>query len=479
MDCHKNRVENPFRTGSLACCLLVVGLFSMAWPGRATAANEGLGELICEDSLVSTDAPTDVAAQLQHLQQQIDMLRSMPPANPIPCCPATDCPQFPTARLTGFFQADAIWFSQSLANQIAVGNGVAADGDAQDGADFRRARLAAVGEVWNDVSYSLEMDFGFPGRPSFMDVWLQFDDVGRSSQLRIGQFRQPFGMDGLTSVKELTFLERALPFAFLPFRQIGAMLSGSNRSETATWAVSGFRYPTDVYGGNVGDNGGYAMATRLTGVLLQDCQQNCILHLGGGYSYLDPSNDRVQYRNQPEVFVGETGGAALVPTGVPSNVPPFVDTGIINTQHVNLVSAELAFSYRSFYAQSEAIFANVDQMGGPSLTFPGAYVYAAYLLTGETRPYNGKTGVFGRVKPRCSVGRGGIGCWELAARWSYIDLNDQNIRGNRLNDLTTGLNWYLNPYTKFQWNYIHAMLNSDINGDSDADILAMRAQIDF
>ncbi|HCS52612.1 MAG TPA: porin, partial [Planctomycetaceae bacterium] len=71
------------------------------------------------------------------------------------------------------------------------------------------------------------------------------------------------------------------------------------------------------------------------------------------------------------------------------------------------------------------------------------------------------------------------GAWEIAGRWSYIDLNDENIQGSRLNDLTAGLNWYLNPYTKFQWNYIHAMLDSPLNGDSSADIFAMRAQVDF
>ena len=35
------------------------------------------------------------------------------------------------------------------------------------------------------------------------------------------------------------------------------------------------------------------------------------------------------------------------------------------------------------------------------------------------------------------------------------------------------------PRTKFQFNYIHAMLDSPINGDSSVDIFATRAQVDF
>lgn len=440
--------------------------------------------------------PTDWQQEANRLQKQIDELRSLgiisqaslahPTENSespkmMNCTPfPVEKANFPTARLTGFFQADALWASQSLANQVAVGNGVAADGDVQDGADFRRARLAATGQAWDNTDYMLEMDFAFPGRPSFMDAWMEIGDVFGGSKVRVGQFRQPFGMDGLTSVKEMTFLERGLPFAFLPFRQIGTMIHGNSRDELTTWAVSGFRFPTDTFGGNVGDNGGYGMATRVTGLLLDGGDGSGLLHVGGGYSYIDPANDLVQYRNQPEIFVGETGGGALVPTGVPSNLPPFVDTGLIATANVNMANLELAISHGSLYAQSEAIVAIVDQQNGTSVRLPGAYAYTGYFLTGEARPYNRKNGVFGRVKPNQSVGKdGGLGAWEIAGRWSYIDLNDANIRGGRLNNLTAGLNWYLNPSTKFQFNYIHSMLDSPINDESSANLFAMRTQVDF
>ena len=51
--------------------------------------------------------------------------------------------------------------------------------------------------------------------------------------------------------------------------------------------------------------------------------------------------------------------------------------------------------------------------------------------------------------------------------------------GRRLNDLTFGVNWYVNGFTKFQFNYIRAFLNDPTNGRSDANIVALRTQIDF
>ena len=57
----------------------------------------------------------------------------------------------------------------------------------------------------------------------------------------------------------------------------------------------------------------------------------------------------------------------------------------------------------------------------------------SYFLTGENRPYNRKMGVFDRVKPyedffRVRTCDGNVatgrGAWEVAYRFSYIDMLD-------------------------------------------------------
>jgi phosphate-selective porin len=47
----------------------------------------------------------------------------------------------------------------------------------------------------------------------------------------------------------------------------------------------------------------------------------------------------------------------------------------------------------------------------------------------------------------------GHGAWQVGVRYNYLNLDDKGIDGGFLNDLTLGLNWYINPNMKFQWNF--------------------------
>jgi phosphate-selective porin OprO/OprP len=326
--------------------------------------------------------------------------------------------------------------------------------------------------VAENVGYMIEFDFAVLGRPSFMDVYLDLQELPVGT-LRVGQWRQPFGMDAMTSVRELWFLERALPFAFVPFRQTGIGIFDTALDESMTWAVSAYRYPTDPFGNDFGDSG-YGGSTRVTAAPYYDEELNAVVHLGAGYSINNPSTGRVRFRSTPEVFF--TLGDFNTP---PTAVRFFIDTGPIPASLYNLVGAELGGALGPFTVQSEVFYAMVDQRAGPALQFPGAYVQAAWVLTGEHHPYNRQTGVFTRVVPDAPFGTTGCGAWEVLARWSKLDLSDENVAGGRLHDVTLGLNWYLNRFTKFQLNYVHAILDSTASDHAVTDVAAVRAQVDF
>lgn len=375
---------------------------------------------------------------------------------------------YPEIALTGFFQADAGWFSQDAAN-------VAAFGDIQDFADFRRARLAAKGKVAEDVAYMVEFDFAFPGRPTFMDVYGEFQDVVGWGNIRIGQWRQPMSMDALTSVKELAFLERNSSFAaFLPFRQIGIGAFDTYALEQGTWALSVYKFPTSQVGTAVGD-GGYGLSYRNTFAPLMDLDCDRVIHTGFGYSYNRSANNSLRFRSTPEI--GVTAGDVNFN---PVIVPFFVDTNNFGAEGFSLFNAELAAGLGPLVCQAEVYYVVAQTLAGTDATFAGAYAQAAYVLTGEHRKYNPKQGVFGRFVPESKDANGKLcPAWEVATRWSYLNLNDDAVQGGQLNDLTFGLTCRWNKFTMMQFNYIHAFQQQAAFGKNNADILAMRFQIDF
>lgn len=375
-------------------------------------------------------------------------------------------PKYPLIAISGFAQIDGIWFAQDGANQAVVG-------DAQDVGEFRRARLGAKGNLTENVSYKMEYDFAFPGRPNFTDVWVNTTDIPGLGNVKVGQWKQPFSMEPATSIREVMFMERSLAFALAPFRQVGVGAFNTAFDQAATWAVSGYRYPTDQFGSASGD-GGYGTSTRETMVLWSDDDGN-VIHLAGNYAYNNPSTNTVRLRSTPEV--GFTQGDFNNTTVFP--IPFFVDTLALPTDNYQVVGGEFAVGLGSLVFQSELMEGRVDRNGAGTLHFPAGYAQLGYVLTGERRTYDRTAAAFTRVVPDVNFGQGGPGAFELCGRYSVLDLNDADVQGGRLQDLTCGLNWYLNKFTRIEFNYIHAMLDRPVGNDTDADIFGTRAQFDF
>jgi phosphate-selective porin OprO/OprP len=370
---------------------------------------------------------------------------------------------------SGFVQLDSGWFNQSIANRQAVG-------DVADTTGIRRLRLRATGQVLPDTSYVVDLDFAASGHPSFRDVKFTLHEQELLQNIQIGYFPQPVGFEAMTSGRDLLLLERQLPFALVPFRQTGIGAYGVGEEDLAQWSVSGYRFPTNPFGVSQGESGGWGVATRgsISPIYQRDSGQ--LLHLGGSYSFVNPGTNEVRYAIEPSFFVTDP---ATNPTN--SRVPVFVDTGSINTRGINLTGLEFAAQHGPLLLQAEAIGAFVDQIDGSSLAFPAASAKIAYVLTGESHPYNAELGVFDRIHPRNPSRLFDIfgGAWESVLGWAHLDLNNRNIQGGRMNAIVLGLNRYINDHVKFQFNVIRVHLDDPNTGASPATIAAFRIQAEF
>ena len=208
----------------------------------------------------------------------------------------------------------------------------------------------------------------------------------------------------------------------------------------------------DGFGEGAGSD--YNFTARVTAVPWQD--EDGLLHLGIAYSYKNASS--VSYDARPESHLAIK----------------LVDTGDIVADNASLLGLEAAILLGALSVQGEYMVATPDLAAGSDPDLTGYYIAASYFLTGEQRNYKAAKGAFGRVKPSENLGAGS-GALEIAARLSNVDLSDKAVAGGELDDVTLGVNWYLNPNTRIMANYVAA----DLDGVGDVNVIETRFQIDF
>ncbi len=329
-------------------------------------------------------------------------------------------------------------------------------GDLADGTEFRTARMYMSGSIYENIDYKLQFDFAKTDN-EFKDVYFGIRDFP-FGYLKMGHFKEPFGLEELTSSRFITFMERSLANAFVPGRNTGFMLSSTALNNRATWAAGIFRQ-TGKWGGESSE-GGYNLTGRVTALPLYEDEGANLLHVGAAYSLRNPK-DTVQYATEPEANLA----------------PDFVDSTALTANRAGVLGLECAWIDGPFSLQGEYMYADVEGKGGASSpNFDGFYIQGSYFLTGEHRKYKTSSGAFDRVKPKENFRfGGGPGAWEAAVRYSSIDLDDNGVSGGELKDVTVGLNWYLNPNTRIMWDYIRA----DLDNVGDANLFLMRFQVDF
>ncbi len=308
----------------------------------------------------------------------------------------------------------------------------------------------------------------------------------------------------MTSSRFITFMERSAPTtAFTPGSTTGFGVWGYTEDLRNTYGMGIFRPVTDQEGDSVTDDGedsaDTAFTARLTHLFYYDEPSNgrYLWEVGGAASYRTPANNKsftngfAGFATRPEMRMAADSTANPPAFGGAGDIPNFVNTGTLNgVNDWEVYNVETAWVNGPLSVQAEAFWANVNRETAADLFFPGAYVEVSYFLTGENRNFDRLAARFDRVTPfenffRVRTADGvccGKGAWQLAARYSYLDLNDDGINGGRMNDFTFGTNWYLNPYTRWMFNYVHSDLVRTAGtgtGSSNADLFGMRFQIDF
>ena len=109
----------------------------------------------------------------------------------------------------------------------------------------------------------------------------------------------------------------------------------------------------------------------------------------------------------------------------------------------------------------------------PAAELSGWYAYLSWFPTGDRRRYRPARGVFGAVRPKHDYG-----ALELALRYSFLDLQDRAVGGDRGSIVTLGVNWYLNRSIRLMADYSGLEAERRF-GDARPNVFQMRLQLTF
>jgi phosphate-selective porin OprO/OprP len=383
-----------------------------------------------------------------------------------------------------------------------------------DGVIFRRARLGLQGTIWEVFDFVAEFDFSesYPTSETigFREVWVGVNQLPYIGTFRVGHFKEPYGLEHLTSSRYITFIERTvLDQTFIgDDYNPGFIVTNTCADDRIQWALCFSRTANNAGSNDLGD-GRYNLTGRVTALPVYANDGRCLVHVGASARWGELS--------ETPSSTGTPGAQSVNLRSRTYRVDPqaFAQTGTIFADNWKHYGVEFLAIMGPFSLQAEAMrvefdnagtTAGVRELGDPE--FFSYYVFGTYSLTGEHRQYNRRSGAIDRpivYEPFFLVKTGEDGCegccwgkgaWEIAARYAYLDLLDDGFSGNgipvgvagnnatsgaaQLHQYTLGLNWYWNRNMKVMFNYEHLHVeHAGTDRDRDANYFVTRFAWDF
>ena len=327
---------------------------------------------------------------------------------------------------------------------------------------LRRARINLTGDFAEKFDFKVEGDFensdglsssrtAFEATDIFIN-WHQFAEAN----IKVGQWKAPFGLEQITPDPSLIIIERSLPTgALTPERQIGVQVWGKPFTNVWPEQKDLLTYYAGIFNGNgrntsINDNNNFMYVGRLELMPFKGkiFGQDSSLKLGG---------DVLNSRDEKGTNISQTLNLLVNADG---SLSPFVLPG---ADERTAWSVDTWFNLGPFdligeYFQEKVNGRTVNGMppGFADFTTNGYYITAAYFLIPKKL--------------------------QAAVRWE--DLNPGQMGNDGIHSITGGLNYYIHgDDLKLMINYIHTWsdfreANPQLGQDQFDEVIA-RAQLMF
>ena len=312
--------------------------------------------------------------------------------------------------------------------------------------DIRLGSVVTIGKGWDA---KIELGYG-NGKVSMKDVYLGYA-LGEH-RFRLGYQYEPFG-NARVGTANYRFMQNATADnVFGDSRKLGISYSYDHE-----WMniMAGVFSGGDMQG-NVKMDQGYSLAAKFIGRPWTG--ERKLLHLAVAPRFSSGQETATFNGGVPTMLLNKSENG-------------FADAtldGVINQWKLDL---ECIMIYRKWMLQGQYLFSHLNRREEENFNGQGGYVQASFLILGGGPNYNRQTGMLGNPEK---------GSLELLARYDCVDLNNGDVLGGKLSDITVGMNYFINKYIAAKINYTRMMPGeSSPLGGKGFDLLQARVQFNF
>ncbi|MSO45745.1 MAG: hypothetical protein EXQ59_03120 [Acidobacteria bacterium] len=333
---------------------------------------------------------------------------------------------------------------------------------------FRRIRPFLQGRVAKHFDFYFNPDFA----GAVVNIRDAYVDTRFSSgfRVRVGKGKEPFGLERLQGAAYLTFVERSLPTAVAPDRDVGVKVLGDLGGTLVSYTLGIFNGVADGQAGEGDTNDGKDIVGRVVVRPFPKKPQNPFGGLGlalAASSGTQPATLSSFPTSSRQPFFSYDGVA--VGLGVRSRISP-----------------QVFYSYKAVWAFAEYIH-SVGAVQKAAVS--GDITHEAWVLAGSV-VLTGESAGDRSVRPRHDFdpGRSTWGALQLAARYHALSVDPNAFTlgfaaagaSRQAKAFTMGANWYLNPYVKWNVNVERTVFDGSPKGVRRAEnVILVRQQLSF
>lgn len=262
-----------------------------------------------------------------------------------------------------------------------------------------------------------------------------------SGNLFIGRTKEGYSMNKIMNGYAGWSMERQMGIDVIPILADGVKWMGFLPKHRILYNVGFF---VDWLSSNQGfSTYAWQTAARVGWLPVYNEAQKTLLHIALSGRYGQPEDDAIRVKSRPEVSIA----------------PFFVDTDVFPSKSSVHMGVEAYYSTGPWMFGAEYHAHQFDSPETDNPVFYGGEIMATYIITGESRPYNTATGIYGFVPVNRPVFKGGPGAWEVMLRITNIDLDSGTLSGGKFWRITPMVNWYLSKRVRLELAYGYGVLD--------------------